>query len=298
MLGPVRRGGTVRPPRPLLARGGRSARFEAAGATMLFGVPTMYRRLADAAERVAGLAGRSRGARLLVSGSAALPAAEHARLQRPDRPRRRRALRDDRDADEHRRSAPTASPRRARSGRRWRAWRCGSSTTTARRSTAPTTRRSARSRSAGPNLFLGYLNRPDATAEAMRDGWFATGDMATRDAARLHPDRRPPRDRPDQERRLQDRRRRDRGRAARAPRGRRTPRSPASPTTISASGSSRGSCCATARDAGERELIDHVAAQLAPHKRPRVVRFLDELPRNELGKVVKQRLGRHRGLAG
>src|SRR6202012_1553072 len=32
----------------------------------------------------------------------------------------------------------------------------------------------------GPNLFLEYLNRPDATAEAMRDGWFATGDMATR----------------------------------------------------------------------------------------------------------------------
>ena len=32
----------------------------------------------------------------------------------------------------------------------------------------------------GPNLFLEYLNRPDATAEVMRDGWFATGDMATR----------------------------------------------------------------------------------------------------------------------
>ena len=32
----------------------------------------------------------------------------------------------------------------------------------------------------GPNVFLGYLNRPEATAEALRDGWFATGDMATR----------------------------------------------------------------------------------------------------------------------
>ena len=33
----------------------------------------------------------------------------------------------------------------------------------------------------GPNLFLEYLNRPDATAEAFSDGWFRTGDMAIRD---------------------------------------------------------------------------------------------------------------------
>ena len=32
----------------------------------------------------------------------------------------------------------------------------------------------------GPNLFLEYLNRPDATAEAVRDGWFHTGDVAVR----------------------------------------------------------------------------------------------------------------------
>jgi acyl-coenzyme A synthetase/AMP-(fatty) acid ligase len=34
-----------------------------------------------------------------------------------------------------------------------------------------------------------------------------------------------------------------------------------------------------------------VAGTLAPHKRPRDVRFLDDLPRNELGKVQKKRLG-------
>src|SRR5918992_1358470 len=32
----------------------------------------------------------------------------------------------------------------------------------------------------GPNLFTGYLNQADATAAAMRDGWFFTGDLATR----------------------------------------------------------------------------------------------------------------------
>jgi long-chain acyl-CoA synthetase len=34
----------------------------------------------------------------------------------------------------------------------------------------------------GENVMKGYWNRPDATAEAMREGWFHTGDLATRDA--------------------------------------------------------------------------------------------------------------------
>jgi malonyl-CoA/methylmalonyl-CoA synthetase len=41
-----------------------------------------------------------------------------------------------------------------------------------------------------------------------------------------------------------------------------------------------------------RELVDHVANLLAPHKRPREVRFVPELPRNDMGKVVKARLPR------
>ena len=39
------------------------------------------------------------------------------------------------------------------------------------------------------------------------------------------------------------------------------------------------------------DLADHVASLLTPHKRPRVVHFVDELPRNAMGKVQKARLG-------
>jgi fatty acid CoA ligase FadD36 len=43
-------------------------------------------------------------------------------------------------------------------------------------------------------------------------------------------------------------------------------------------------------DVDHATLIDHVAAQLSVHKRPREVRFVAELPRNAMGKVQKGRL--------
>jgi acyl-[acyl-carrier-protein]-phospholipid O-acyltransferase/long-chain-fatty-acid--[acyl-carrier-protein] ligase len=33
----------------------------------------------------------------------------------------------------------------------------------------------------GPNVMQGYLNRPDKTAEVLRDGWYVTGDIASVD---------------------------------------------------------------------------------------------------------------------
>ena len=43
-------------------------------------------------------------------------------------------------------------------------------------------------------------------------------------------------------------------------------------------------------EASPEELAGHVATLLAPHKRPREVRFVAKLPRNEMGKVKKREL--------
>ena len=272
------------PPRPPLRRlSGR--------ATMLFGVPTMYHRLAADLEAslVAGCRRRS-GARLLVSGSAALPARDHARISAAcgllpverygmSETLMNTAIR----ADGDRRPGTVGVPLAGVSVRL--VDDSGAELDVSDDSTV------GEIQVRGPNLFLEYLNRPDATAEAMRDR--LVRDRRRRDAfgGRLHPDRRAARDRPDQERRLQDRGGGDRERAARAPgrrrggghrRARRRPR-----RADRRLGRDRG----RSSRPGERELADHVASLLTPHKRPRVVRYLDELPRNAMGKVTKATLG-------
>jgi malonyl-CoA/methylmalonyl-CoA synthetase len=143
----------------------------------------------------------------------------------------------------------------------------------------------------GPNLFLEYLNRPDATSEAMRSGWFATGDVATRAA--------------DGYIRIVGRRATDLIKSGGYKIGageienalNEHPAVLESAVTgepdddlgerivawvVVEEGAARPS---------ERELADHVARLLTPHKRPREVRYLNQLPRNAMGKVTKTTLG-------
>jgi malonyl-CoA/methylmalonyl-CoA synthetase len=286
ILGPLRRGGTALH----LGRFSPEAVAEAltGDATMLFGVPTMYRRLADAAEASPEVADALSRARLLVSGSAALPAAEHARLERltgrtvverygMTETLMNTAIRADGEPAPGTVGPPLGGVE----------VRLVDDDGTELDVDDDETIGELQVR--GPNVFLGYLNRPEATAEALRDGWFATGDMATR--------------RPDGYIRLVGRQATDLIKSGGYKIGAGEIEGSLREHPAVADAAVTGELD---EDLGERviawvvlregeaveedELIDHVASQLAPHKRPRVVHLLDDLPRNELGKVQKKRL--------
>jgi malonyl-CoA/methylmalonyl-CoA synthetase len=256
----------------------------------MFVVPTMYHRLAADAERDQEI-GRAAGrARVLVSGSAALPASEHARLERLTGQKvverygmsetlMNTAVRVDGD----RRPGTVGPPLE------------GVDIRLVDDDGAPIEVSDDETvgeiQVRGPNLFLEYLNRPDATAEVMKDGWFATGDMATRA--------------PDGYLRIVGRRATDLIKSG----GYKIGAGEIESALLEHPGVAEVAVTGEPDDdlgerivawvvpaeeaekPGEQELADHVARLLTPHKRPRVVRYLDELPRNAMGKVMKKRLG-------
>jgi malonyl-CoA/methylmalonyl-CoA synthetase len=256
-----------------------------ARATMLFGVPTMYHRFNDAAEKDASLAAALAKLRLRASGSAGLPLREHRRFEAItgasiverygltetlintavaiDRPKpgyvgealpgvELRLVDDERAALDAMDDA-TIGEVAVR----------------------------------GPNVFAGYLDRPDATREVLDDGWFYTGDLATCDA--------------DGSIRIVGRRSTDLVKTGgfKVGAGEVEAALLEHPSVREAAVVGRPD-----DDLGERivafvvcdprptaeELIAHVASSLAPHKRPREVRFVAELPRNAMGKVRKRAL--------
>ena len=285
LLGPLRRGGELR----------HLGRFEPAaaakalqdGATMLFGVPTMYHRLGREAESDSAIVDGLKRARLLVSGSAPLPAPEFTRIERLT----------GQQIVERYGLTETLMNTAVRADSQPRAGYVGVPVPgvevrlvddDGNEMTASDDETIGEVTVRGPNLFAGYLNRPEATEEAMRDGWFFTGDLAT--VAE------------DGYWRIVGRRSTDLIKTG----GYKVGAGEIEVALLEHPGVLEVAVTGEEDpDLGEKiiawvvpdgdkppekDLIDHVAGELAPHKRPREIRFLDELPRNAMGKVVKQKL--------
>ncbi|MFE5796882.1 acyl-CoA synthetase [Streptomyces sp. NPDC056503] len=293
VLGPLRRGGEVRHLGAFTPEG--VARELGAGGTVLFGVPTMYHRLADALPDDPALVKALSGARLLVSGSAALPVHDHERI----------AAATGRTVVERYGMSETLMNTSVRPGGPPRPGTVGTPLpgvevrlveedgSVLAGSDGETV---GEVQVRGPNLFSGYLNRPEATAEAFdggtAGGWFRTGDMAVREG--------------DGTIRLVGRKATDLIKSG----GYKIGAGEIENALLDHPGVREAAVTGEPDpDLGERivawvvpadpadppadaELADHVARLLAPHKRPRSVRLLDALPRNDLGKVLKKRLPR------
>ncbi|QXE33118.1 acyl-CoA synthetase [Streptomyces sp. GMY02] len=287
ILGPLRRGGSVRHLGRFDIEG--VTRELSSGATMLFGVPTMYHRIAEALPGDPALAKALSGARLLVSGSAALPVHDHQRITAATGRRvierygmTETLMNTSVRADGEPRAGTVGVPLR------------GVELRLVDESGDPVESYDGETvgeiQVRGPNLFTEYLNRPDATREAFVDGWFRTGDMALRD--------------PDGYVRIVGRKATDLIKSG----GYKIGAGEIENVLLEHPGVREAAVTGEPdADLGERivawivparaeappsaeELADHVAAQLAVHKRPRTVRYLDALPRNDMGKIMKRAL--------
>ncbi|MFD7609503.1 acyl-CoA synthetase [Streptomyces sp. NPDC059828] len=287
ILGPLRRGGEVRHLGKFSAEG--VARELGAGGTMLFGVPTMYHRLAEALVGDPELTKALAGARLLVSGSAALPVYDHERIAAGTGRRvierygmTETLMSTSVPVDGEARPGSVGVPLRAVGLRLVE--EDGSEITSYDGETV------GEIQVKGPSLFTGYLNRPDATAAAFDGDWFRTGDMAVRDA--------------DGSVRIVGRKATDLIKSG----GYKIGAGEIENALLDHPGVREVAVTGEPdTDLGERvvawvvaadperppsaeALADHVAAQLAPHKRPRTVRYVESLPRNDMGKILKRAL--------
>ncbi|CAL9673547.1 Long-chain-fatty-acid--CoA ligase [Actinosynnema sp. ALI-1.44] len=270
VLGPLRRGGTVHHLGTFTVE--KAAEAMASVGTMMFGVPTMYHRIAQAPEHAAAFA----RARLLVSGSAALPATVHERLER---------LTGQRVVERYGLTETLMNTSVRAAGDR-RPGTVGPPLDGVEVRVVGDEPGEIEVR--GPNLFLEYLNRPDATREAFTDGWFRTGDLAVVE--------------PDGYLRIVGRRATDLIKSG----GYKIGAGEIENALLEHPGVAEVAVTGEPDDdLGERvvawvvstgapatgdELADHVAKLLTPHKRPRVVRFVESLPRNDMGKVLKREL--------
>ncbi|WP_431776093.1 acyl-CoA synthetase [Streptomyces cucumeris] len=250
------------------------AAYAAAGGSLYFGVPTVWNRVV----RDPGAARALSGARLLVSGSAPLPAPVFRELERltGQRPVERYGMTEtlitvSTRADGERRPGSVGVPLP------------GIRTRIAAEEGAAI----GELQLTGPTLFDGYLGRPEATSGAYtEDGWFRTGDIATVEADGFH--------------RIVGRASTDMIKSGGYRIGAGEIENvlldhPAvqEAAVVGAPHDDLGQqivAYVVAEGVTERDLIDFVATELSVHKRPRVVRFLDALPRNAMGKPQKKLL--------
>jgi fatty acid CoA ligase FadD36 len=287
-LGPLRVGGSlIHPGRPTpesYADAVESALAQGASA-MCFGVPTIWGRIAAEPAAVRRLA----PARLLVSGSAPLPVPVFERM---------RELTGQEMVERYGMTETLLTVSARHDGPRVAGhvgWPVAGVQTRLRDehgAAVPSDGEAVgRLEVRGRSLFSGYLNRPDATAESFTaDGWFVTGDVATIG--------------PDGNHRIVGRESVDLIKSG----GYRIGAGEIETFLLGQPGVAEVAVIGEADDdLGQRivayvvpadatdppdgdRLAQAVADGLSVHKRPREVRFVASLPRNEMGKVQKKQL--------
>ena len=139
----------------------------------------------------------------------------------------------------------------------------------------------------GPQVMKGYHNRQDATDEVLKDGWLATGDIATMDENGFFTIV-------------------DRKKDMIIVSGFNVFPNEIEEVLVTHPGILEAAAVAAPSDATgemvkvfvvrkdlsltERDVIEHCTELLTNYKRPKVVVFLDELPKTNVGKVLRKEL--------
>ncbi|HTJ68515.1 MAG TPA: AMP-binding protein [Actinospica sp.] len=262
--------------------------YAKAKGSLYFGVPTVWSRIAADTESAKALS----GARLLVSGSAALPAPVFEKLEGLTglRPAERYGMTETLITVAARANDPDRRPGsvgRPLAGIQTRLVSEEGELLPYDGATV------GELQVRGATVFDGYLRRPEATAASFtEDGWFRTGDMAVIEEDGTH--------------RIVGRASTDLIKSG----GYRIGAGEIENALLSYPGVREAAVIGVPDDdlgqkivayvvadkpntASEQELIDAVARDLSAHKRPRKIKFVDELPRNAMGKVRKDQLGKH-----
>ena len=251
--------------------------YAAADGTMYFGVPTVWSRICAEPTLAAAL----RGARLVVSGSAPLPVAVFEQMQSliGQAPVERYGMTEtlitvSTRFDGERRPGWVGVPIRGVESRLV-------DDTGGEMGHDGETIGELQIR--GTTMFDEYLNRPDATSASLDGDWFRTGDAAVIDEGGFH--------------RIVGRQSIDiiktggfKVGAGEVEAALLTHPGVTEAAVIGVSDPDLGQrivAFVVCNDVDDATLINHVAALLSVHKRPREVRVVDVLPRNAMGKVQK-----------